>query len=95
MRTHGGCRYWKISVIPGYYCSSNLGSMKSRVNVVCLYGTSQHCYCYSPLGTKGNLERFQAIYKLEKFHKILETAEEATSEIEFYQAQTLGFTPRF
>lgn len=86
MRTHGGYRYWKISVIPGYYCSSNLGSMKSQVNMVCLYGTSQHCECYSSLCTKGSLEYFQAIYKLESFHVTLETAEEVASEMGFYLA---------
>lgn len=51
MRTPEGYKYWKISVIPGYCCSSNLGNMKSQVNVVCLYETLQQSYCSSH-GTK-------------------------------------------
>lgn len=88
MRTPEGYKYWKISVIPGYCCSSNFGNMKSQVNMVCLYETSQQSYC-SSLGTKGSLEYFQTIYKLQKFHITLKTAEEVAGDVAFYLAQTL------
>lgn len=65
MRTPGSYRYWKISAIPVCYCSSILGSMKSQVNVVCLWEISKHLHCYSSLGTKGSLEYFQTVHGLE------------------------------
>lgn len=56
--------------------------------MVCLYETSQQSYC-SSLGTKGSLEYFQTIYKLQKFHITLKTAEEVAGDVAFYLAQTL------